>query len=246
MRFIWRHVAAFTLLGIFLSGLLIVSACAARSVDNHQATSGHQAMNKTEPPINNSAPPAREAASPAVNNAQGSDDLSFEANIRATGRDQLLIRYTVRNRGSQPMLLINRPPARPGSSTPLPNPNFVYVETQPDGTVEISKRVKELPRETTVFMPDVPGATLLAPGKSFSEDVNVDLAARRRRTEKPITSVPEIPDPVKKVRFCLGVAPAEGLTTKAVGKGKNQVIYPDPGAVLMKQRLLCSETVDLK
>jgi hypothetical protein len=174
-------------------------------------------------------------------------DVDFTTSVRADGRDKLLISYTVKNRGRQSLLLMNRPPAR-GGATPSssPNPNFVYVETRPDGLVEISKRVQEPPRETTVFVPDVLGATLLAPGQSFREEVRVDLAARRRKSAQAVRNVPDIPDPVKRVRFCLGVAPSEGITARSFGQGKNKVIYPDAGAVLLKQRVLCGEVVELQ
>jgi hypothetical protein len=255
MRLVRQHLPV-VCAALFAASLLIVNACAAPQQGSANAQPqpavNQRAMNNNEPrdaSTNHATPDASHGETPTPDSgtspAANADDLSFETSIRATGRDQLLINYTIKNRGRQPMLLMNRPPARGGASAPLPNPNFVYVETQSDGVVEISKRVREQPRETTVFMPDVPGATLLAPGQSFSEEVRVDLAARRRKSAQPVRDVPDIPDPVKRVRFCLGVAPSEGITTRSFGQGKNRTLYPDPGAVLMKQRVLCSETVEL-
>lgn len=250
MNFARHHLLTVVLAALFPASLLLVNMCAPPQQGNPNAlpAANQTAMNKDNS-HGTSSSPAPTDASPAPTassstNAEA-DDLSFETNIRTTGRDQLLISYTVRNRGRQPVLLMNRPPARAGASAPLPNPNFVYVETRPDGVVEISKRVKEPPRETTVFIPDVLGATLLAPGRSFSEEVRVDLAARRRKSAQPVRDVPDIPDPVKRVRFCLGAAPSEGITTRTFGQGKNKTIYPDAGAVLSKQRLLCGETIEL-
>lgn len=255
MRFVRQHLPVAVFAALFPASLLIVNACAAPQQGNAnapQANVNQRAMNnnETRDASTNAATPDTtrgEASAPNVHTlpAVGADDLSFETTIRATGRDGLLISYTVRNRGRQPMLLMNRPPARGGASGPLPNPNFVYVETQSDGVVEISKRVKAPPRETTVFVPEVLGATLLAPGQSFSEEVRVDLAARRRKSAQPVRDVPDIPDPVKRVRFCLGVAPSEGITARTFGQGKNRTIYPDAGAVLLKQRVLCGETTEL-
>lgn len=255
MRLVRQHLPVAVFAALFAASLLIVNACAAPqqgSANVRQANVNQRAMNDNEPrdASTNAASPDTthgEPPAPKANTlpADGADDLSFETTIRATGRDQLLVSYTIRNRGRQPMLLMNRPPARGGASEQLPNPNFVYVETQSDGVVEISKRVKEPPRETTVFVPDVLGATLLAPGQSFSEEVRVDLAARRRKSAQPVRDVPNIPDPVKRVRFCLGVAPSEGITARTFGQGKNRTIYPDAGAVLLKQRVLCGETAEL-
>lgn len=254
--FFARHTfSAVALAALFPASLLIVNACAApqpgsanaQPVNVNQRTMNN---NETRDASTNAAPPdtthdATPAPSASSSTDAGADDLSFETHIRTTGRDALLISYTVKNSGRQPVLLMNRPPARSGTSAPLPNPNFVYVETRPDGVVEISKRVKEPPRETTVFIPDVLGATLLAPGQSFSEEIRVDLAARRRKSAQPVRDVPDIPDPVKRVRFCLGTAPAEGITTRTFGQGKNKTLYPDAGAVLSKQRVLCGETIEL-
>jgi hypothetical protein len=250
-----QHLPLAVFAALFPASLLIVNACAAPqqgSADVQQANVNRRTMNNNE--TRDASP---DAATPGTTHGEtptpnassstdaGVDDLDFETSIRATGRDHLLISYTVRNRGRQPVLLMNRPPARSGTSAPLPNPNFVYVETRPDGVVEISKRVKEPPRETTVFIPDVLGATLLAPGQSFREEVRVDLAARRRKSAQPVRDVPDLPDPVKRVRFCLGTAPSEGITTRTFGQGKNKTLYPDAGAVLSKQRVLCSETTEL-
>lgn len=257
MRLGRQHLPVVVFAALFAASLLIVNACAApqrgsADAQQQQADANQRTMNTNEtrdastnaatPDATRDATPATPASSPAD---PGADDLSFETHIRTTARDQLLISYTVRNRGRQPVLLMNRPPARSGTSAPLPNPNFVYVETGSDGVVEISKRVKEPPRETTVFIPDVLGATLLAPGQSFSEEVRVDLAARRRKSAQPVRDVPDIPDPVKRARFCLGVAPSEGITTRTFGQGKNKTLYPDAGAVLSKQRVLCGETTEL-
>jgi hypothetical protein len=254
MHFARHHLAVVVLAALFHASLLMVNMCAAPRQGN---ANGLQATDQTAMNNDNShgASPGGEsreatpaaAEAPAANSSTDADadDLSFETRIRMTGRDQLLVSYTVRNRGRQPVLLMNRPPARAGASAPSSNPNFVYVETLADGVVEISKRVKEPPRETTVFIPDVLGATLLAPGRSFSEEVRVDLAARRRTSAQPTRDVPGIPDPVRRVRFCLGAAPAEGITTRAFGQGKHKTLYPDAGAVLSKQRVLCGETIEV-
>lgn len=258
MRFVRQQLSVATLATLFAAGLLIVNACAAPQTggansQQQQATGNQRAMNNNEPrdaPANAASPDATHGESPAptanIPPDADANDLSFETTIRATGRDQLQISYTIKNRGRRPVLLMNRPPASAGESAPLPNTNFVYVETQSDGVVEISKRVREQPRETTVFAPEVLGATMLGPGQSYREEVRVDLAARRRKSGQPVRNVPDIPDPVKRVRFCLGVAPSEGITTRTFGQGKNRTLYPDPGAVLQKQRVLCGETTELQ
>lgn len=251
MQFARYSLSTIGLTALFPATLLLINMCAPPPPDgaNARAAANQTAMNNNNSHGASPSGASSEATptAPAESNATDSsaDDLSFETDIRTTGRDQLLITYTVRNGGRQPVLLMNRPPARSGTSAPLPNPNFVYVETRPDGVVEISKRLKEPPRETTVFIPDVLGATLLAPGRSFSEEVRVDLAARRRKSAQPVRDVPDLPDPVKRVRFCLGTAPSEGITTRTFGQGKNKTLYPDAGAVLSKQRVLCGETIEL-
>lgn len=258
MRLVRQHLPVAVVAVLFPVSLLIVNACAApqQGSANAQANGQPPSVNQTAMNNNQTRDASTNAATSDTTHGEtpapdantlpaAAGDLSFETTIRPTGRDVLLISYTVKNRGRQPVLLMNRPPASSGTSAPLPNPNFVYVETQPDGVVEISKRVKAPPRETTVFIPDVLGATLLAPGQSFSEEVRVDLAARRRKSAQPVRDVPDIPDPVKRVRFCLGTAPSEGITTRTFGQGKNKILYPDAGAVLSKQRVLCGETTEL-
>jgi hypothetical protein len=165
--------------------------------------------------------------------------------FEAHSRDRLLIRYKITNRGSKPYLVFNRLPGQLDSTDVTPDQNAVYVEPQQDGTVDISKRAYPLPDGPTVNTPYIPGASELLPGATMSEQMEVKLPLRRRRPYMSVVPAPEMPSPIRTVRFCVGVAQADRSTTKAFGSGKDRALYPQYSVVLT-QRLLCGPVVSLE
>jgi len=173
------------------------------------------------------------------------NDLEFESTLKLDGRDRLLILYKITNRGSKPYLVFNRLPGQLDSSDVTPDQNAVFIEPQSDGTVEISKRAYALPDGPTVNTPYIPGASELLPGASINEQLEVKLPLRRHRPYMSVVSAPRMPNPIRTVRFCVGVAQADQSTTKAFGSGKDRALYPQYSVVLT-QRLLCGPVVTLE
>lgn len=183
-------------------------------------------------------------SSSPVDAASESSIVDFQSSIRAEGKQRLVISYQVTNRSDKPVLVLNRLAAQLDSTNIAPDPNAVYIEPTEDGTIEISKRAYPTPNGPTVTTPYLPGASMLEPGQSISEEIRVALPLRRRRPYMSVVPAPAMPDPARKIKFCLGVAPAEGIVTRAFGEGSKRALYPQYSVVL-KQKLFCSDTVTI-
>ena len=173
------------------------------------------------------------------------NDLEFESNLKIAGGNRLLIHYRITNRGSKPYLVFNRLSGQLDSSDVTPDQNAVFIEPQSDGSVEISKRAYALPDGPAVNTPYIPGASELLPGASINEQMEVKLPLRRRRPYMSVVPAPQMPDSLRTVRFCVGVAQADPSTTKAFGSGKDRALYPQYSVVLTQQ-LLCGPVVTLE
>ena len=195
-----------------------------------------------------SATPAGELAAPESATSATSaleNDLEFESSLKLDGRERITIRYKVTNRTNRPYLIFNRLPAHLDSTDVAPDENSVYVEPQPDGTVEISKRAYVAPDGPAVNTPYIPGASELLPGASISEQIVVNLPLGRRRPYMSVVPAPAMPNPIRKVKFCVGVAQADRSAARAFGSGKNRALYPQY-SVLPTQQLLCGPIVTLE
>lgn len=165
----------------------------------------------------------------------------YDERLRAQIGKGLRVEYKVTNRSGKPILIFNQ------GDTNNPGPEgAVYVESKADGIVEISERGWLPPGEPSPTFLVYPGALLLAPGKTTQKrlEFTVDYLVARRPYGSMTPGV-AMPRPIKRVRYCLGVVPAEGIETRSEGEGDRRILVPDYKAIVT-QRLLCSAVQDIE
>jgi hypothetical protein len=173
--------------------------------------------------------------------------VDFEPSWKATGTrpdalltasiqqrpDTLAIRYTLRNNGSEPVV------AYVGVTGEAASHAWdVYVTAREDGVVEIAKRTFDIPPNVNADSIGQIEGVVLAPGAEFAEDFAVPLPLKARR---PYTSKAKLPDPVRKVAFCLGVLLQKEAPQPQPAADSTRGRYPLNGP----QHLFCSEVVNL-
>lgn len=163
--------------------------------------------------------------------------LDFRADIRRDGEGRFVIEYRVTNRGSSPVLLVNRGDTEFGLG-----PGRVYVEPQPDGTVQFTQRGYLLPPDQgpgptgAVY----PGVFELAPGKTAGETLKISAPKARQHPYARHFPQHPVPDPLRRARFCLGVVPADAPTRTTRG---TRVLTSFQS--IAAQELLCSDPQEL-
>ena len=221
-------------------------ACAPQPVSNASPKSREvSAVNKDAPADTNAAGAAGATPSePQQKDAAGMKGVDFAPRLSVVergGQKRLRVEYKLTNRTGRPLLVFNQ------GDTHNPGPDgAVYVEPRADGVVEISQRGWETPTEPSPAEVVYPGALLLEPGASASKELELTLdylvARRPYRTMAPGA---EMPRPVRRARFCLGVVPAEGVETRHEGEGARRILIPDYKGVV-NQRLLCSPVLEIE
>jgi hypothetical protein len=225
---------------IALAVAVVIGTACAMPATSDQPANNQKMSDKPSTPTNN----APVVSTPNADHVQqGIEGLDFNSGIkldRTGGKPRLIINYTVMNRGKSDVLLFNQGDVNnPGSAT-------VYIEPRPDGVVEISKKGFMPPDNPSPTFIVYPGATRLGPGKSFSDKIELTLSyLTRKHPYAASVSGIAMPDPVRKVRFCLGASPSEGVETKTVGEGRRKILVPDIKG-LAQQRLLCSDVQEIQ
>jgi len=173
--------------------------------------------------------------------------VDFEPEWKATGtrpdvaltasvdprEDALKIRYAVRNQGTEPVVVYSGVPGEAASHA-----WDVFVTAREDGVVEIAKRTFDIPPNVRADSVGVIEGVVVKPGEDFSEDFAVALPLKGRR---PYTGQVKLPDPVRKVVFCVGVVlQKEAPQPKPAESGRGA--YPANGP----QHLFCSPVTELK
>jgi hypothetical protein len=208
---------------------------AVRAMNNNSAspTDAGAASNSTPSQGANVARP--DSASDA--DAQKSQ-LDFKANIRREAGGDIVVEYSVTNRGARPVLLVNR-----GDTSFGLGPGRVYVEPQADGTVDLTQRGYTLPAGYSGPGPSAavyPGVSELAPGKTASETVRARAPKGRQHPYGRYYPEASVPDPLRRVRFCLGVV-ASYAQTKTTRGARVLASLQSVAA----QELLCSDVQEL-
>lgn len=223
----------------FVGAVAIVTACAT-PVINEPPANNQKMSDKTSAPSKNAPASTTPEAGSAEQKVEGLDFKSQIKLDRQSDKPRLIINYTLTNHGKAPMLVFNQGDvSNPGAAT-------VYIEPQSDGVVEISKKGFMPPENPSPTFIVYPGASMLAPGKSLSDKIELTLAyLTRKHPYTASASNAAMPDPVKKVRFCLGVSPADGVETKTVGEGRRKILVPDIKG-LARQQVLCSEVQEIQ
>ncbi|HEV2861866.1 MAG TPA: hypothetical protein VGX48_12735 [Pyrinomonadaceae bacterium] len=193
------------------------------------------------------SPPPSPAASPAGNTAtevtpmpteQPARGLDFEARLRVEA-GKLLVSYRLKNGTAEEVLVVNRGDTESGLGA-----GRVYVEPQPDGTVELSQRAFRQPPDRmcrTREVPPYPGVSRLKPGQSISEEVSAALPLSYATPFADCTPVPQMPSPVRRVKFCLGVI--RGASGKTSNERGTDVVTD--GRLIGRQELLCGDVFEL-
>lgn len=185
--------------------------------------------------MNNNSPGA---GVPAGAEAAPQPRLDLKASARREAGGDVVIEYSVTNRGPRPALLLNR-----GDTSFGLGPGRVYVEPQADGVVNLTQRGYTLPPGHAGPGPTAaiyPGVSELAPGKTATETVRVRAPKSRQHPYGRYYPEAPVPDPLRRVRFCLGVAPADAQTRMTRGTRVLTSLQ-----ALAAQEVLCSDPLEL-
>jgi hypothetical protein len=164
--------------------------------------------------------------------------LDFKADIRREADGQFVVEYSVTNRGARPVLLVNR-----GDTSFGLGPGRVYVEPREDGTAYLTQQGYTLPPGYSGPAPTAaiyPGVSELAPGKTATETLRVRAPKSRQHPYGRYYKQVALPEPLRRVRFCLGVLKGDAETTTTRG---TRVITSLQAVAA--QELLCTETKEL-
>jgi hypothetical protein len=196
--------------------------------------SNNAAASASTPFASSPAPPTGSA------NESASDNLTLDATISADGHGALLVSYKVTNRGKAPVLLLNQ-----GDTSFGLGAGRVYIEPQADGSVDLTQRGFAVPSSTqgpTPFAAIYPGVATLAAGQTLNQNLKVLPPLARRHPYMQGAPNHPMPDPLKRVRFCLGVIESADAPTK-ISKGVRVLTSLQ---AISQQRLLCSPVQELK
>lgn len=193
------------------------------------------AANATPSQSNNAAQPAN--ATRPDSSARASE-LDFKANVRREAGGDIVVEYSVTNRGARTVLLVNR-----GDTSFGLGPGRVYVEPQEDGTVNLAQRGYALPPGYSGPAPTAaiyPGVSELAPGKTATETVRARAPKGRQHPYGRYYPQVSVPEPLRRVRFCLGVVKGDAQTKTTRGTRVLMSLQ-----AVAAQELLCSEPQEL-
>jgi hypothetical protein len=173
-------------------------------------------------------------------------DVAFSATV--TPQDgSIKISYRLTNRSSGELIVPNKVPVYGAAGSLTPDPNAVYVTGGEDDQAVISKRVFPRPDTDKVNWATTPltYGVILAPGASVAEDITVPVPLTRRHPygDDYGDGAIKLPDPVKAVRFCLGVINRADLPKAPVKDGVVTLGHSKDAAGV--QHLSCTAAVKL-
>ncbi len=129
---------------------------------------------------------------------------------------------------------------------PKPDRDAVYVTGADHGRVVIAKRAFAMPDTTKVtwYAATQVAGTRLPPGGTVTEELTVPLPLRRRHPygDDIGDGVIKLPEPVKEIVFCLGVARSAEVTVYPSGP-LAQPVLPHLAGTVRGQHLFCSDPV---
>lgn len=237
-------------------GVITVAACSqggaqnsggngneVRAMNNSNSTGRGEAGNaaNTTPTQGADASGPSSVARPDVAadaDAAQKSQLDLKADIRREAGGDIVVEYSVTNRGARPVLLVNR-----GDTSFGLGPGRVYVEPQEDGTVDLTQRGYTLPPDNSGPGPTAaiyPGVSQLAPGKTTKETLRVRAPKGRQHPYGRYYKQVPVPEPIRRVRFCLGVVKGDAGTKTTRGTRVLTSLQ-----AVAAQELLCSEPQEL-
>jgi len=214
-----------------------------RAMNNSNSTGrggAGDAANTTPTQGANASAPSNVARPDAAADADAAQksQLDLKADIRREAGGDIVVEYSVTNRGARPVLLVNR-----GDTSFGLGPGRVYVEPQEDGTVDLTQRGYTLPPGNSGPGPTAaiyPGVSELAPGKTATETLRVRAPKGRQHPYGRYYKQVAVPEPLRRVRFCLGVVNGDAQTKATRGARVLTSLQ-----AVAAQELLCSETKEL-
>jgi hypothetical protein len=173
----------------------------------------------------------------------------------ATKRDdaELLLVYRVTNGSDRPIFVLS-PLTRMTEEGPGPAPGRVYAFLDLEGVLQVTKRLWPVPEGVSVYLPEVPCATEVPPGKHFEERLTlklpvwVDYPYRFIGEEEPEEPPEEITAEPTGLAFSIGYI-AEGdspIPMEPAAGGTRGVFEVGYGDVAQSQVLLQGETLGLQ
>ena len=210
-----------------------------RAMNNSNST-GNGAADGSNSKGANAAGPANAARPAAADDADAAQksQLDLKVDIRREAGGDIVVEYSVTNRGARPVLLVNR-----GDTSFGLGPGRVYVEPQEDGTVNLTQRGYTLPPGHSGPAPTAaiyPGVSELAPGKTATETLRVRAPKGRQHPYGRYYKEVAVPEPLRRVRFCLGVLKGDAQTKATRGTRVLTSLQ-----AVAAQELLCTETKEL-
>ncbi|HVF42694.1 MAG TPA: hypothetical protein VM936_06775 [Pyrinomonadaceae bacterium] len=203
------------------------------------AATPSKGANAAQPANVNAAQPANaDANRPDSSSAASASQLDFKADVRREAGGDIVVEYSVTNRGARAVLLVNR-----GDTSFGLGPGRVYVEPQEDGTVLLTQRGYTLPPGHSGPAPTAaiyPGVSELAPGKTATETVRARAPKGRQHPYGRYYPQAAVPEPLRRVRFCLGVVKGDAGTKTTRGTRVLTSLQ-----AVAAQELLCGETKEL-
>lgn len=178
-------------------------------------------------------------------------NVSFESSLSIGDHNTYRITYEVSNHSSADILVFNGIPRVETDQKPTADPDAVYVTVRDDGgifgpaTVEVSKRLFVVPPHTSVDAPWRIRATLLQPGERMSEKFAVPspLQPRGPFLDDTAGTKLELPDPVERIVFCVGMIPAASYHD--LDPGNHPVVNHGTRAA-SHQYLPCSDPLNIE
>ncbi|HEU4426991.1 MAG TPA: hypothetical protein VFR67_31055 [Pilimelia sp.] len=171
---------------------------------------------------------------PEVTPSGPAPQVAFAPTVTVTG-NALNVSYTLTNNDTSPVVVFNRiPPASPR--------NTAYVSVRRDGTVEVAERTFSRPPDVEAYATTDYGGPVVGPGATVEHRLSLPLPLRENR---PYVDQ-ELPDPVRKVVFCVGVARYTPGGKAPLRDGATEyVTVQQHGPSLGEQHLFCSQPVEL-
>lgn len=169
------------------------------------------------------------------------EGVRFESEIVTAG-DALEISYRVVNDADTDVYVVDSVPTYTNDALQPESADTVYVLGSGGSRAELSKRVFALPDDKTFAQMPAVGWAKLAAGEEMKRNISVPLPLEEYR---PFTddSVPELPDPVEEVIFCVGVLDLRDLYPEGVPAEVTGLAHSDSAAE--SQQIFCSEPASL-
>lgn len=169
------------------------------------------------------------------------EGVRFESEVAQTG-GALEVSYRVVNDADTDVYVVDSVPTYANGALQPESADTVYVLGSGGSRAEVSKRVFALPDDKDFAQMPAVGWVKLAAGEEMKRNVRVPLPLEEYRPFDD-DSVPELPDPVEEVVFCIGVLDLRDLYPEGVPADVTGLAHSDSAAE--SQQIFCSDPASL-